>query len=433
MVPHEYFRVLPESQLPDAEVRRRTIGFCVEHPGTDTFDTTLRTVVGLGVCVDINDDSTAALSAAGIGVERFHLGYSDRWDRWHGADTDTDRGVDVLYLGTVDPRRSRLLSHGAEALADHEVFMAMPPHEPMVRPRPDFFMGDDKLRLLANSQLLLNVHRAASRSFEWVRALEAMCNGCVVVSEHSTDFAPLVAGRHLVAAAPHRLNFVARALLERPDVLHTIRHDAYRFLRDELPMRPSATTLVEIALQLGTGGRPAAAAPPPTPVAPWPTWSAGCTVGSTRADTITFVEVDGSPVAIPSVSGAVAATDADIVRINAAGDMFFPRALERLRSALTQDATLDAVYGFVIEPDDDFRSALPFEPERVLRTNHLALASLWRRSALLEVLAGMDTGVTTEHAFTVALWRAAAEQRRAVHLLARPVVRQTAAPGTAHV
>jgi len=39
VVPHEYLVVLPEDQRPRPEQLRRTIAFCVEHPGTRTFDT----------------------------------------------------------------------------------------------------------------------------------------------------------------------------------------------------------------------------------------------------------------------------------------------------------------------------------------------------------------------------------------------------------
>ena len=128
----QFFRVLPEPLHPSDDVRRRTIGLCVEHPGTDTFEWTLRTARGLGACVDINDDSTLALHKAGIAVERFTLGYSDRWDRWGGA--PNDRSIDVVYLGTTDTRRSRFLTQDAEVLDDRSVVMAMPPHEPMVAP-----------------------------------------------------------------------------------------------------------------------------------------------------------------------------------------------------------------------------------------------------------------------------------------------------------
>ena len=40
----------------------------------------------------------------------------------------------------------------------------------------------------------------ATPYFEWARAVEAMANGCVVISEPSEGYEPLVAGTHFVEA-----------------------------------------------------------------------------------------------------------------------------------------------------------------------------------------------------------------------------------------
>jgi hypothetical protein len=304
--------------------------------------------------------------------------------------------------------------------------MAMPPHEPMTRPRPDFFMGDDKLRMLARSTLLLNLHRDASTSFEWVRALEAICNGCVVVSEHSSDFAPLVPGRHLVAGAPHRLNELARSLLEHPERVHAVRDQAYRFVRDELPMRPSAAMLVELALRLADGAHSPSTAPADVADSPWPAWSAGRVGGApTPAAGFDTVVVAGTEVAIADVEATVSALDDDWVLLTMPGDTMFEGAADRLRALLADDPALDGAYGFVITADDQFTSALPFEAERLQRVQYLTLLSMWRRRSLLEVLAHTDVARTTAE-LCDALWRTAAAQARQVALLPRPVARQAA-------
>ena len=69
---------------------------------------------------------------------------------------------------------------------------------------PQTVFGADKYELLSSAKLLLNIHRdrpatAASDDahppyFEWARAVEAMANGCVVISEPSEGCKPLVAG-----------------------------------------------------------------------------------------------------------------------------------------------------------------------------------------------------------------------------------------------
>ena len=66
---------------------------------------------------------------------------------------------------------------------------------------PGTVFGRDKYELLARSRVLLNIHRDDVRPgyFEWARMIEAMANGCAVLTEPSTGFEPLVEGRHFVA------------------------------------------------------------------------------------------------------------------------------------------------------------------------------------------------------------------------------------------
>jgi hypothetical protein len=486
VVPHEYFRVLPPELLPDADVRQRTIGFCVEHPGTDTFDTTLAYARDLATCVDINDDSARALRSSGVHVERFHIGYTAAWDAWGGADTPRSR--DMLYLGTSDDRRSRHLSADADTLAEYEVFMAMPPHEPMTKPRPDFFMEAEKHRLLAGSKVLLNLHRAAARSFEWVRVLEAASNGCVLVSEHSSDHLPFVAGRHFVAGSPHTLNHLARALLEHPKQLAELRQAAYDFVRTELPMKPAARMLAELAAGLGQPGASTMSPLPPVErFRRWPTWPnepgrgdhsppvdeappsvavvdclpAPANARGTGSVDIVVIPIPGAvpdPTQLAELRGALlevgdpassvlyvatgtagsaanealGSSTAEFVLVVDSTDRLHPGAVARLLGRIREDDA-DVAYGFVATPSGTFRSALPFEPGRMLRHDLLATAALWKRTTLYE-LGGWDPALPAGP-LTWDLWRRLAQHAgAAAALVARPLVQQRAAqhipPGT---
>ena len=120
-------------------------------------------------------------------------------------------------------------------------------------------MGSDKYSHLANSKILLNLHRGASQSLEWVRVLEAMCNGCVVVSEHSTDFEPFVAGTHLAFARGRATVAVAAALLRSPARLLELQTNAYELCKGHLNMESSAAQLIQLAESLlGRGPAPLA-------------------------------------------------------------------------------------------------------------------------------------------------------------------------------
>nr|WP_243869828.1 glycosyltransferase family A protein [Amycolatopsis granulosa] len=266
VVPHEYFVVTPEADRPSEEQRRRTIAFCVEHPGTATFERSAALVPELAAAVDINHDSTAELRRRGIPVEHFQLGYSPLWDAW-GGDPDRAREVDVTYLGTAERRRSLLLASYDADLADLRVRLLTPPHEPMGPRRADFLPGEAKFAHLANSRFLLNLHRERSRALEWVRVLEALCNGCVVLTEPSTDLAPLVPGTHLVVTRPESLGAAAAALAADPQRERDLRMAGYEFVRTALDPLASAKMLVELAEGVLAASPGVPVGPPPAETA----------------------------------------------------------------------------------------------------------------------------------------------------------------------
>jgi Glycosyl transferases group 1 len=257
VVPHEFFVLTPDSGFPSAELCGRTIGFGVEHPGTATFERAAGLAGVLGAMVDINLDSAAELHRRGLAVEHFQLGYSPLWDAW-GGDLDSRRDVDVTYLGTAERRRSALLGSYAADLEHLRTRLFTPPHEMMSGARVDFLPGAAKLAHLARSRILLNLHRERKQTLEWVRTLEALCNGCVVVSEPSTDVAPLVSGKHLVLARPESLGAVAAALCANPERERRLRAAGYELVKS-LDMVASARLLIELASRLIDG---ATSAPP---------------------------------------------------------------------------------------------------------------------------------------------------------------------------
>ena len=89
----------------------------------------------------------------------------------------------------------------APVLWNHDVDLRLFPfHEPVLDGAPGLVFGADKYRLLARSRILLNIHRDATRPgyFEWARMVEAMANGCCIVTEPVTGYEPFVAGEHFV-------------------------------------------------------------------------------------------------------------------------------------------------------------------------------------------------------------------------------------------
>lgn len=322
VVPHEYFAVCAD---PGPAVRARTIALGVEHPGTGTFEVSTQHAARLGGWFEIADSSVEALAARGHTADLFQLGHVPGWDAWGGA--DDERAVDVTYLGTADPRRLAVLAAAAPHLAGLRSELLVPPHEPMVGSRPDFLVGPDKWRHLSRSKVIVNLHREEKAAFEIVRGLEAILNGCVIVTEPSSDLGPLVPGRHLLVAEPDEVGPVVRALVRDDDRRREIATAAYDLCRTELAMDPYAVRMAEVATRL-------AALPDDVRTAPAPT---AADAGATAAPS--WAEAGAEPpmaVWVPAVPATdpvppITTTDADLAALRAA------------RSARTSPGTLVGV------------------------------------------------------------------------------------------
>ncbi len=248
-IPHEFYAHGDPSGFPDAHRRARTIALCTENPGTPWFDHTLELVSQFAAAVSINRSSAAALRQRGVPCTHIQLGYVPAWDTWRRDET-VPRPIDVLYLGAADPRRDPLLPGIAGALSARECQFLVPPLEVRTAPRPDFLTGADKYHRLRSSRVLINLHRTTSQAFEWMRFLEAICNGCAVVSEPSLDSEPLIPGEHFLTADVEHIATVVAELLDDDARLRELRERAYDFVSRELSMRPAAERLAELAAEL---------------------------------------------------------------------------------------------------------------------------------------------------------------------------------------
>lgn len=254
IVPHEYAACAPPDAHPSAAQLARTIALCVEQPGGPWWELSLSVAARAGAAMDINRAAMLEYPRRGIRAERFVLGHSAAWDRWGGI-AGLPRPVDVLALSSITPRREQLFAAQAADLWPWRTRLVLTPEEPKPEPREDFVAGEDKLALLRSSRTLLNIHRSELHYYEWVRVLEAICNGCVVVSEHSLDVEPLVPGVHFMSAAADNVGAAAASLLRDEPARAAMAASAYQLVRDALPMRPSVEQMLALAESLSSGRR----------------------------------------------------------------------------------------------------------------------------------------------------------------------------------
>jgi hypothetical protein len=153
----------------------------------------------------------------------------------HGAFTEEERDVDVLFLGmTGAPRRRRLI----RALRRDGVDVRVAGR--WGDPR---YHGEGRTALLNRVRVLLHVGQQAGEMAH-MRFLLGMANGALVVSESVYDSAPFVAGEHYLSAAPEGLAALIIDVLGREDERRRIAAAGHRFATGEVTLERSVERLV---------------------------------------------------------------------------------------------------------------------------------------------------------------------------------------------
>jgi hypothetical protein len=254
--PHEY-AWLTWGLLP-RRVLRQTVFLCAEQPGTHWFEADVAIARLGGAVFDINRAAVREFRDRGIPAEYLPIGWTRRWEHAGAGDRD----IDVTFLGSLTARRERLLAKYAPTLAEHRSRLVISDNRrPNTATSSSFVAGNAKRELLARSKVLLNVHGDDRSYFEWLRVVEAVHCGAVVVSEPSSDHAPLVEGEHFVAGRADELDRVAADLAADPDRRDELAGAARDLIRAEQPLATSAERLAAAAERI-------AADPPPAPVFP---------------------------------------------------------------------------------------------------------------------------------------------------------------------
>ncbi len=261
VAPHEFYLL---SDFDDATIHRCTrisVPVCTEQPGTPWFDISAITTGASPLALDINLHGVAGLTDRGIDARHLRLGAVPGMDVTSASIGGRD--IDVVFLAGKTDRRSARLAEVAPVLwnrtADLRLFSFS---SPVANGVPGLVFGADKYRLLARSRILLNIHRDDTRPgyFEWARMVEAMANGCCVVTESVTGFEPLVEGEHFIVADD--LQRVVAELLDDPERCERIGQRARAAVLEQYPLtstlEPVLAELDRLAarsVEVGAGSR----------------------------------------------------------------------------------------------------------------------------------------------------------------------------------
>jgi hypothetical protein len=199
VAPHEFFVLSPAGEADRRRAATASVCVNTEQPGTPFFDLAMSYAALGPVVLDINPYALAAVHRLDIPAVRLPLGCTPSMDAWGGA--ARNRSVDIGFMSGRTPRREQFIAGAGGMLWEwHTDLRFFSWHRPILGGAPSFAMGAEKYQALADTRILLNVHRGNEPYFEWARVLEAIANGCVVASETSVGFEPLVPGEHFLMA-----------------------------------------------------------------------------------------------------------------------------------------------------------------------------------------------------------------------------------------
>lgn len=388
--PHEFRGLAPPEHWPTRGQLARTVFYCFEQPGTKHFQADIEMAKGpVGAVLDLNEASVEEMQRSGVSVHHAPVGWSPVWQRpddprpASGRD-GLKRDLDLLHLGIYSPRRGRILARSARRLARHRTMLLFgDDHGPNAVAQANFAIGQEKWRLLNRARVLLNVHVGDRPYFEWLRVVQAVCNGVFVVSEHSTGTAPLEAGAHFAEAPPGLLVEAAERYLEDEALRAASAREALAVLRERQPLRASAELLAGVASDVAR--RTPVGAGVDGAVVEWPDNSAW----RFRAD--------------PGASASTVASGEDFggsapILVRSAEDELLLGGLDRLASALDADPRAAFAWGIAQEVGENgaprgLLSVFPWQPWRLSEGDWIGPTALWRERplrSLLEEAEGAD-------------------------------------------
>jgi hypothetical protein len=275
LVPGAYLPYVHPAAYPSPDQVRRTVLIITESPGDPEFGRAAALAENAAATLVLDAGAVPELARLGVEARALRLGYVQAWDVWGGADEE-DREIELAVLADHSDRRALAIAEAAPALAGRRTALHLARHPLTPESANATPTRSEKHALLARTQVLLAVHGREARGFDWLAALPAIANGCVVLSEQPQHHGPLVAGRHFECAEFHALPAAIEGLLASPDRIERVRREAYDLIRAERPLEAVGEALREaveqaLAKPARPGSRSRLALPMPvSPPAPAP-------------------------------------------------------------------------------------------------------------------------------------------------------------------
>lgn len=213
VAPHEFYPLFLEKQF-DAkklnEITAQVILLNTEQPGTSWFKKTVRLAIQSRGVIDLNQLGVEAFQQRGIPALYWPIPYTSLLE----AKQEFKKEIDFVFLGYASSRRTQFFAQQAEFFAQFEnrfIFSTL--QDVRTHATPGCCFGEARNELLRKSKVLINIHGSENRYFEWHRALVAIANGCVFVTDDSEKYEPLISGEHIIVASYEHLKEICADLM----------------------------------------------------------------------------------------------------------------------------------------------------------------------------------------------------------------------------
>ncbi|MBX7156984.1 MAG: glycosyltransferase family 2 protein [Verrucomicrobiae bacterium] len=213
VAPHEFFPLFVEKQTDASGLKNiasRVLLLNTEQPGTSWFKKTVQIAAQSRGVIDFNQLGIDAFHQYGVPALYWPIPYTDLLE----CPEECKKEIDFVFLGYASSRRTKFFAKHAEFFSQFEnrfIFSTL--QEVRTQTTPGCCFGEARNWLLKRSKILVNIHSSENRYFEWHRALVAIANGCVFVTDESERYEPLIHGEHLMVTPYDRLQEVCVELI----------------------------------------------------------------------------------------------------------------------------------------------------------------------------------------------------------------------------
>jgi hypothetical protein len=239
VAPHEYYPLFLEQEV-DSEtcikITKNVYFLTVEQPGSSWFEIPCQYGKHVKGIFDINVLGVEEFKFRKIPVIHTPLGYSSAMQAV--ADDNgqpAQKSTDILFFGSHSPKRELFISRNASFFNQYRcklIFVRL--DKPRLKTTAGFYTDEARNTLLKSSKILINIHSSDRTYFEWHRALLAIANHCLFVSELSDHIDPLVDGKHLVLSPFEDLASTCEYYLQNEHLRVAIAENAYNFVTQHL-------------------------------------------------------------------------------------------------------------------------------------------------------------------------------------------------------